>query len=541
MKRSKLDHLHATLDYLQEAIVFHDLDTSIIFANKAAAKFLNLDQETLQTKNLYNEEWKLVNEDGDELELSKYPIKILIDTQKSFQNYIIGKQYNDHTLWLNVNGEIAYKDDQVDYYIITFSDISPIKNANKELEFYKILTDYADTGITVADPSKKNMPLIFANKMFEKLTGYKKEEVYGKNCKFLQGDLKDQDGTKVIRNAIKNHKSCEVELKNFTKTGELFYNLLNLTPLFDKNGNLEYYIGIQHNITKLKNLQHQFQKLLDQQDNLILLTDGETIKFANKKFCNFMGYETLELFKQSYKCVCELFIENERFFSLKKKDPATNWIKEIQKLPEQKQIVSMMGYDFHIYAFNVSISSFDSDLQIVSFTDISNTMEEYIKLEEKTLKDKLTGAFNREFFEQNIQRLKDEYIKEDSFLALAVIDIDYFKAVNDTFGHDAGDKFLQEFVNIIQQYSRVNDILIRWGGEEFILILKVESQKGLYKALEHLRSIVSLQNFSIVGTKTCSIGASIYTDNEDIMETFKRADTAVYNAKNNGRNKVEIL
>ena len=93
----------------------------------------------------------------------------------------------------------------------------------------------------------------------------------------------------------------------------------------------------------------------------------------------------------------------------------------------------------------------------------------------------------------------------------------------------------------IENNLRKNDILVRWGGEEFVLILQLKSQKDLEKKLEHLKRTIEVEVFPKVNNLTCSIGGTIYQDNENILKTIKRADEAVYEAKAAGRNKVIIF
>lgn len=304
-----------------------------------------------------------------------------------------------------------------------------------------------------------------------------------------------------------------------------FHRVLN--ELEDKSKELE---------AKNKNL----KQFVDTQDNIVILTDGKEASFANKRFFKFLGYDSLEAFKKKHNCICEFFIENDRFFHLGKISKEENWVEVLQTLPHSQRIVSMMGDDFQLHAFSIAINRFDKTTLIVSFTDISQTMLEHIKLEEKTIHDKLTGAYNREYFEKHYKRLLDEYTQDDFQFALAVLDIDHFKLVNDNFGHDVGDYVLKHFVKTIQQFSRSYDILIRWGGEEFIMLFRVKSEDDLHKVLEHLRKVIELVEFDTIGHKTCSIGGTIYKDGEDIETTIKRADEAVYEAKAAGRNQVVI-
>ena len=92
----------------------------------------------------------------------------------------------------------------------------------------------------------------------------------------------------------------------------------------------------------------------------------------------------------------------------------------------------------------------------------------------------------------------------------------------------------------ISKFSRNEDIVVRWGGEEFLLILKVRSKSSLEKALENIRSMIESNNFEYINTLTCSIGGSLYIKDEKIEDTIKRADTALYYSKANGRNRVSI-
>ncbi len=107
-------------------------------------------------------------------------------------------------------------------------------------------------GITVADCSVPDMPLIFVNKSFEKLTGYSADEVIGRNCRFLHREERDQPGLSKVRSCLREGSSCTVVLRNFRRDGSLFYNELHLSPIYDANGNIAYYIGIQRDVTERK-------------------------------------------------------------------------------------------------------------------------------------------------------------------------------------------------------------------------------------------------------------------------------------------------
>jgi PAS domain S-box-containing protein len=130
----------------------------------------------------------------------------------------------------------------------------------------QILTQILDgsvNGITLSDPDQDDNPIVYANKSFELITGYSNEETVGRNCRFLHDQDKDQEELQKIRDAIKDAKPVEVTLKNFRKNGELFYNRLSITPLFDSEGQLIYFLGVQYDVTEQILAQQEIKKLTD--------------------------------------------------------------------------------------------------------------------------------------------------------------------------------------------------------------------------------------------------------------------------------------
>jgi PAS domain S-box-containing protein len=111
------------------------------------------------------------------------------------------------------------------------------------------ILDECVNGITLADPDLEDAPIVYANKAFERLTGYGQAEIIGRNCRFLQGDDRDQDARYQIAEAIKNHQVVEVTIRNYKKDGTLFHNHLKIIPLFDIKQRLIYYLGVQYDIT----------------------------------------------------------------------------------------------------------------------------------------------------------------------------------------------------------------------------------------------------------------------------------------------------
>ena len=123
------------------------------------------------------------------------------------------------------------------------------------------ILDECVNGVTLADPDLEGAPIIYANKAFERLTGYSQEDILGYNCRFLQGEDREQPGRFIIAEAMKQHESVEVTFRNYKKDGTLFYNKLKITPLFDKKQRVIYYLGVQYDITQQVNSNNEIKEL----------------------------------------------------------------------------------------------------------------------------------------------------------------------------------------------------------------------------------------------------------------------------------------
>ena len=155
-----------------------------------------------------------------------------------------------------------------------------------------------------------------------------------------------------------------------------------------------------------------------------------------------------------------------------------------------------------------------------------------------SLTDTLTGLLNRRGLEKAIEQI----INDRASLAVLILDIDYFKKVNDTFGHDIGDIVIKEVASIIKSQARDNDVLVRYGGEEFLIFLANTDSTRTFEVAERIRTSIESHRFQTVEHLTISIGVSMWSiDSPSIYDSIKTADKALYMAKNNGRNRTEIL
>jgi two-component system cell cycle response regulator len=163
---------------------------------------------------------------------------------------------------------------------------------------------------------------------------------------------------------------------------------------------------------------------------------------------------------------------------------------------------------------------------------------------EMAITDGLTGLYNRRYMESHLGALVEQATARGKPLAAFVLDIDYFKSVNDTYGHDAGDDVLREFSTRIKKSIRGIDLACRLGGEEFVIVMPETDMAVATIVAERLRRRIASEAFAIAqGTKhievTISIGLATLDTVEDTAATIlKRADQALYRAKRDGRNRV---
>ena len=165
------------------------------------------------------------------------------------------------------------------------------------------------------------------------------------------------------------------------------------------------------------------------------------------------------------------------------------------------------------------------------------------KLRDTSLRDGMTGLYNRRFLEEFIDKVMSQAQRENETYSVMMLDVDFFKMVNDTYGHDVGDKVIVAIAKVLDESIREADLAIRYGGEEFVVLLHNATEEGALKVANKIHSAFAGLIFDVGNgetlKKTMSIGiAKFPTDGDTIWKCIKFADTALYVAKTTGRNKI---
>jgi diguanylate cyclase (GGDEF)-like protein len=315
----------------------------------------------------------------------------------------------------------------------------------------------------------------------------------------------------------------------------MIYITLSLATMFL----FVYHIRKRDSYKKMHQENYKFQTILDAQDNMIIISNGKEIVDANEKVLEFFGFSSYKSMKKQSMCISEFFIEHENFFHLGRIEDDQNWVEVIPTLPEKQRVVNMIGYNMTAYAFKVKINRYgDSEHSIISFNDITNILAEQEILKYKAQHDNLTGIYNRQKIDDVFVQLCKFSARRKEQVSVILIDIDHFKIINDTYGHIMGDNVLKILVNHVKENIREGDIFGRWGGEEFILIMRHSTLDDAYHKAERLRE--SIEQLDIVNLPkiTASFGVASLDSHDTPDSLFRKVDLALYEAKNEGRNRV---
>jgi diguanylate cyclase (GGDEF)-like protein len=298
--------------------------------------------------------------------------------------------------------------------------------------------------------------------------------------------------------------------------------------------NLSLETKIEQEICKIKSI-------LDAQNNIIILTNKENITNVNKKFLQFFGIDDFEKFLETKKNIFDFFIEEFGFITKNQIIKQESWLRYIKDLPEVDRIVKIKNYLHEEKVFTINVEYYENKehYYVFSLTDITQIKEKSNLLEYQASHDRLTGLFNRnkfdEFYSKEVKRSK-RYKTE---LSIIIFDIDDFKIINDTHGHQIGDVVLKEISQIISLHIREQDIAVRWGGEEFLVLLPHTNLDGATTVANKIRTNIEVYSFTQLNLKiTASFGVCELKEEDTDESLILRTDKFLYEAKNNGKNKV---
>ncbi len=255
--------LHQYLDTAGSIFLVINTDGRIDLVNRKGSEVLGLSMDTIVGKNWFDS----FIPKRDKKEIASLFHKVMrgeVTPPDFYENWVVTASGQERLIrWRNAVLEEAGK---ITGIISSGVDVTETKMVQTTLNIRNRALEAAGNGIIIVNAAEANLPIIYSNNAFSKITGYDKEEVLGRNCRFLQNGDRDQQGIDVIRKAIKAQKPTQAIIRNYRKDGTLFWNELTITPVHNEQGQLVHFIGVQNDVTERKKgelLKDQIRQILE--------------------------------------------------------------------------------------------------------------------------------------------------------------------------------------------------------------------------------------------------------------------------------------
>ncbi|MFZ6748451.1 EAL domain-containing protein [Undibacterium sp. Ren11W] len=426
-----------------------------------------------------------------------------------------------------------YASEQIDHKNTLLSKLKELQSKGQAL-------DAISQGILISDDQRH---IVYVNRAFQEMTGYSEDEILGRPCGVVLGEHSAPDAVKKIQASLGNRQAFFGEVLSYRKDGTTFWNEISLNSVKNAIGEFEQFVAVHHDITHRKLAESRAtlaKAVFENNPNGIAVTDAEqNIVMVNASFVNVTGYEANEVIGRKPHML--LSGRHDRSFYAdmwQKIKEESRWEGEIwncrkngEHYPEWLQINAVVNSEGEITNY------------IGMFVDLSQHKKAEEDIERLVNFDTLTGLPNLLFMQnQSAKAVKAASLNQSS-LAVLFLDLDHFKDVNDTIGHYIGDLLLIEVAKRFQSLLREGDVLSRQGGDEFIVLLPGAGEKGASRVARKLldaiwEPFIIQQHTLKIST---SIGIALYPhDGLDFGDLFKCADTALFHAKEQGRNNFQF-
>jgi len=406
---------------------------------------------------------------------------------------------------------------------------------------YKRIVENLNEGIWVIDRYNN---IRFVNQALADMLGYSVEDMLGHSV----FNFENKNNQLVLKQQISERKkglSGVYEIEVLHKKGHTVLIQVESAPLLDEQ---EKFDGVVEGIKDMTDVRSQQLKLkmlssaVEQSGSMVVITDqNANIEYVNSKLCTITGFSRSELMNENAGIFQPDDIDHELFSEVWKKiNRGEDWHGEVQLRKKNDEKIWVL----------TSVSSVKNEQQeitnfITVFEDVSQLKEAHLRMEELAYVDSLTGLANRILFRDRLEQVLKGLKRTDSSIALLYLDLDEFKRINDSLGHDAGDAVLMKVAETLRQCVRYQDTVARMGGDEFVILLSdIDGMSGASsvarKILDAMSEPVLLLKKEILISPSIGITlAPADSLNADIL--LKNADMAMYKAKSSGRNNYQFF
>lgn len=392
-------------------------------------------------------------------------------------------------------------------------------------------------GVLISGPDRLTLSV---NKAFEDMTGYTEAELLDRNCALMQGPDTSAQTLAEMRAALNAQEPFYGEILNYKKDGTAFWNELSINPVFGRSGELTHFVGIQRDVTERKSQQTQI-KLASQvfaqgHEGIMVMDAQRSIVMVNQAFTDICGYSQADVLGKTNRMLSS-GRQDESFYAVKWRAIETtgHWQGEVWNRRKD-------GTEFLEWLTITAMHDEQGEVcnYIGTFSDISEQLAARERISWLSHFDVLTHLPNRALFMDRLGLEIKRAHRSGLTVAVLLLDIDHFKEINDTLGHDQGDRLLVEAAQRVRSVVRDMDTVARLGGDEFAVI--VSDLRDLHPVktvaqniLDALAAPFALDSGAVY--VSASVGIALYSHDASNIETLlKSADQAMYAAKASGRN-----
>ena len=434
------------------------------------------------------------------------------------------------------------------FFVVTFFLILTLlelyrrsRETHQRLQAFMYAVENSDNSVVMTD---LNRTILYVNEAFEKSTGYSREEAIGQNTRILKSGKQPREHYEEMNRRLDEGKKWQGEFINRRKDGSLYYEKASIVPVF-VDGELTNYLAIKLDITEYV---QQKQKLklsaavFENAQESIFITDGENrIIAVNHAFTAITGYSEEEV-RHEDPNILKSGYQDESFYRKmwEKITDTGRWHGKIYNRIKSGEILPMWLTVSSLYSEDGKLLN-----RIGMLTDLREIIQNQERAEFLAYHDTLTDLPNRAYFEEHLFHAIELAKRKGNILAILFIDLDRFKVINDTLGHDVGDRLLKVMSERMRTTLRKSDMIARIGGDEFIAVIEsiATAKETTYICEKLLKTIAEpIRIASHTLNVSASIGVALFPDNgTTITDLIKNADNAMYLAKNMGKNNFQFF
>lgn len=400
--------------------------------------------------------------------------------------------------------------------------------------------DQAFNAVMITDAGETDHRIVYANPALCRMTGYALHELLGRDPRMLQGPQTSAQVIAELRGCLADGRFFKGSTFNYRKDGSPYLLEWNISAVRDASGRITHFVSVQHDLSALATAQDAaavFARALDAAEDGVLICNPQgIIEFANRGYEKITGFSPMEVLGHK-PSIAQSGRHSPDFY-------ATMWKRLQQGLPFRSVFINRRkdGSEVHCEESITPLHNLQGELThyVSILRDITARVMADQAFREQLRYDSLTGALTRSSGSLHLESAVAQARARGAALSLALLDIDHFKQVNDSFGHPTGDKVLAKVTSTIASCLRSDDKIIRWGGEEFLLVMPGCDASSAVATLERCRrSVQQACNGLLPLSVTLSAGVGQVAPEQVLSDAIERIDQALYRAKQAGRNQIQ--